>query len=65
MHGICLIVVHDEQVYIVYLGRLPSTDADASEPGGFSAVEFAHHGLLNQVLDDGRSDEDVFSVFTS
>jgi hypothetical protein len=64
LHGICLIV-HDEQVYIVYLGHLPSTDADASEPGGFSAVEFAHHGLLNQVLDDGRSDEDVFSVFTS
>ncbi|XP_008653653.1 subtilisin-like protease SBT4.3 [Zea mays] len=46
------------QVYIVYLGHLPSTDADASEPGGFSAVEFAHHGLLNQVLDDGSSASD-------
>jgi hypothetical protein len=40
------------QVYIVYLGHLPNTDA--SEPGGFSAVEFAHQDLLNQVLDDDR-----------
>ncbi|CAD6220730.1 unnamed protein product [Miscanthus lutarioriparius] len=41
-----------KQVYIVYLGHLPSTDA--SEPEGFSAVEFAHHDLL--VLHDGRSE---------
>jgi len=41
------------QVYIVYLGHLPNTDA--SEPGGFSAVEFAHQDLLNQVLDDDSS----------
>ncbi|CAD6220734.1 unnamed protein product [Miscanthus lutarioriparius] len=44
------------QVYIVYLGHLPSTDA--SEPEGFSAVEFAHHDLLNEVLDDGSSASD-------
>ena len=45
----------------MYLGHLPSTDA--SEPEGFSAVEFAHHDLLNEVLDDGRS-KVLFSVFT-
>jgi len=45
----------------VYLGHRPSTDA--SEPEGFSAVEFAHHDLLNEVLDDGRS-KVLFSVFT-
>jgi hypothetical protein len=43
------------QVYIVYLGHLPSS-ADASEhTEGFSAVELAHHDLLDQVLDGGRS----------
>jgi len=35
----------------VYLGHLPSTDA-SSQPEGSSAVEFTHHDLLNQVLDD-------------
>ncbi|CAD6226380.1 unnamed protein product [Miscanthus lutarioriparius] len=43
-----------DEVYIVYLGHLPAS-TDASEPEGFSAVEFAHHDLLNEVLDDGRS----------
>ncbi|KAL5658611.1 hypothetical protein ACJX0J_031774, partial [Zea mays] len=43
------------QVYIVYLGHLPSS-ADASEhTEGFSAVELAHHDLLDQVLDGGRA----------
>ncbi|XP_066391998.1 subtilisin-like protease SBT4.3 [Miscanthus floridulus] len=46
-----------QQVYIVYLGHLPAS-MDASEPEGFSAVEFAHHDLLNQVLDDGSSASD-------
>ncbi|CAD6226386.1 unnamed protein product [Miscanthus lutarioriparius] len=46
-----------QQVYIVYLGHLPPS-TDASEPEGFSAVEFAHHDLLNQVLDDGSSASD-------
>jgi hypothetical protein len=55
-----VIIIH-KQVYIVYLGHLPSTDA--SEPEGFSAVEFAHQDLLNEVLDDGRSTV-LFSVFT-
>ncbi|CAN6203285.1 unnamed protein product [Urochloa humidicola] len=37
------------QVYIVYLGHLPS--AGSSEAEGFSAaVEASHHGLLDQVL---------------
>ncbi|KAL6647326.1 hypothetical protein ACP70R_014763 [Stipagrostis hirtigluma subsp. patula] len=40
------------QVYIVYMGgqREPS-----ELPGGFSAAEAAHHGLLNQVIDDHSS----------
>jgi hypothetical protein len=39
----------------VYLGHLP-TQPDLSESeDGVSAVEFAHHDLLNQVLDDSRS----------
>jgi hypothetical protein len=52
----CLIVrVISMQVYIVYLGHLPSS-ADASEhTEGFSAVELAHHDMLDQVLDGGRS----------
>ena len=52
-YHIYLIVIY-KQVYIVYLGHLPSTDA--SEPEGFSVVEFAHHDLLNKVLHDGRSE---------
>jgi len=44
----------DKQVYIVYLGHLPAS-TDASESEGFTAIEFAHHDMLNQVLDDGRS----------
>nr|CAB3455948.1 unnamed protein product [Digitaria exilis] len=44
-----------EQVYIVYLGHLPKPDpSEPNETGFASAVEFAHHDLLNQVLDDGR-----------
>ncbi|PWZ15518.1 Subtilisin-like protease SBT4.3 [Zea mays] len=47
-----------DQVYIVYLGHLPSS-ADASEhTEGFSAVELAHHDLLDQVLDGGSSASD-------
>ncbi|CAD6226384.1 unnamed protein product [Miscanthus lutarioriparius] len=40
-----------QQVYIVYMGHQhePSTEL----AGGFSAAKAAHHGLLNQVLDDG------------
>ncbi|KAL6598438.1 hypothetical protein ACP70R_046137 [Stipagrostis hirtigluma subsp. patula] len=41
------------QVYIVYLGHLPSSDL--SEPEGFSATETAHQSMLNQVLDGGSS----------
>jgi len=50
------------QVYIVYMGHQhePSTEL----AGGFSAAKAAHHGLLNQVLDDGRSG-DSFSVISS
>jgi len=47
-----------DQVYIVYLGHLPSS-ADASEhTEGFSAVELAHHDMLDQVLDGGSSASD-------
>ncbi|XP_039834292.1 cucumisin-like [Panicum virgatum] len=45
------------QVYIVYLGHLASPDQSESEDG-VSAVEFAHHDLLNQVLDDSSSASD-------
>ena len=38
----------------MYLGHLPSPDP-SDEPKGFTAVEAAHRDLLNQVLDDGRS----------
>jgi hypothetical protein len=51
----------DKQVYIVYLGHL-SASTDASEPEGFSAVELAHHDLLNQVLDNGRSKTHFFFI---
>nr|XP_034580687.1 subtilisin-like protease SBT4.3 [Setaria viridis] len=45
------------QVYIVYLGHLPS--ADPSEPEGFSAaLEASHHDLLDQVLDDDSAASD-------
>ena len=51
------------QIYVVYLGHLPSSESDgASEAESLSAtVEAAHHDLLNKVLDDGRSS----SLFTS
>ncbi|PAN09961.1 hypothetical protein PAHAL_2G061900 [Panicum hallii] len=44
-----------EQIYVVYLGHLPSSESDsASEAESLSAtVEAAHHELLNKVLDDG------------
>ncbi|PUZ68800.1 hypothetical protein GQ55_2G057600 [Panicum hallii var. hallii] len=45
------------QVYIVYLGHLSSPGLSESEDG-VSAVEFAHHDLLNQVLDDSSSASD-------
>ncbi|CAN6197159.1 unnamed protein product [Urochloa humidicola] len=46
------------QVYIVYLGHLPSPDLTSESEGGISAGEFAHHDLLNQVLDDSSSASD-------
>nr|CAB3452221.1 unnamed protein product [Digitaria exilis] len=43
-----------EQIYVLYLGHLPSSD-NPSEPESMStSVEAAHHDLLNKVLDDGR-----------
>ncbi|CAM0153251.1 unnamed protein product [Urochloa decumbens] len=43
-----------EQIYVVYLGRLPSSqDNSSEEPEGLSTVEAVHHDLLNKVLDDG------------
>jgi hypothetical protein len=44
------------QIYVVYLGQLPSSE-NPSEPEKLSTdiVEAAHHDLLNEVLDDGRS----------
>ena len=54
------LIDRDEQVYIVYLGHLPESE----EAEGFAAVEFAHHDLLNQVLDDddGRSKYSTVSI---
>ncbi|CAN6203288.1 unnamed protein product [Urochloa humidicola] len=46
------------QLYIVYLGHLPSPDLTSESEDGISAVEFAHHDLLNQVLDDSSSSSD-------
>ncbi|CAN6222566.1 unnamed protein product [Urochloa humidicola] len=43
------------QVYIVYLGHLPSSSG-SSEPEGFSAaVEASHHDLLGQAFVDDSS----------
>ncbi|CAL5078899.1 unnamed protein product [Urochloa decumbens] len=42
-----------EQIYVVYLGHLPSSQDPSEEPEGLSTVEAAHHDLLNKVLDDG------------
>ncbi|XP_039797433.1 subtilisin-like protease SBT4.9 [Panicum virgatum] len=44
-----------EQVYVVYLGHLPSSEPDSpSDSESLSAtVEAAHHELLNKALDDG------------
>ncbi|CAL5066647.1 unnamed protein product [Urochloa decumbens] len=54
------------QVYIVYLGHLPSS-ADSSEPEGFSAaaVEASHHDLLHQVLvdDDSSASERILHSY--
>lgn len=45
----------DVQIYVVYLGHLPSSD-NPSEPESLStAVEATHHELLSKVLDDRRS----------
>ena len=53
------LIDRDEQVYIVYLGDLPELE----EAEGFAAVEFAHHDLLNQVLDDdGRFKSSTISI---
>ena len=67
MHMIVITYLHclwDVQDYIVYLGHLPSPESDtSSEPDeGLSSLEAAHHDLLNQVLDDGRSDN-IYSLF--
>ena len=42
----------EKQVYIVYMGHQHEPSDSAA---GFSAAEAAHHKLLNQMLDDGRS----------
>ncbi|KAL6595061.1 hypothetical protein ACP70R_048164 [Stipagrostis hirtigluma subsp. patula] len=42
----------DGQVYIVYLGHLPTSGLSESE--SFSAIEAAHQDMLDQVLDDDR-----------
>ncbi|KAL6647547.1 hypothetical protein ACP70R_014984 [Stipagrostis hirtigluma subsp. patula] len=44
------------QVYVVYLGHLPTSDLPESE--SFSAIEAAHQDLLDQVLDDDSSASD-------
>ena len=44
----------EKQVYIVYMGHQHQHEPSEST-GGFSAAEAAHHKLLNQILDDGRS----------
>ncbi|KAL6880066.1 hypothetical protein ACP4OV_011631 [Aristida adscensionis] len=50
----CLSASQDgKQVYIVYLGHLPTSDLSESE--ALSAIEAAHQDLLNQVLDDDDS----------
>ncbi|KAJ1288111.1 hypothetical protein BS78_02G064900 [Paspalum vaginatum] len=41
-----------QQVYIVYMGH-QHEPSDTMAAGGFTAAEAAHHGLLNQVLNDG------------
>ncbi|KAL6647549.1 hypothetical protein ACP70R_014986 [Stipagrostis hirtigluma subsp. patula] len=46
-----------EQLYIAYLGHLPASDP-STEREGFSAIEAAHHELLDQVLDDDSSAAD-------
>ncbi|KAK8459096.1 hypothetical protein SEVIR_2G072051v4 [Setaria viridis] len=51
-----MLVMTDEQVYVVFLGHLP--ESGSLEYGGPSAVEAAHHDLLSQVLDDGSSASD-------
>ncbi|RCV09922.1 hypothetical protein SETIT_2G069200v2 [Setaria italica] len=51
-HETIMLVMTDEQVYVVFLGHLP--ESGSLEYGGPSAVEAAHHDLLSQVLDDGR-----------
>ncbi|XP_022679977.1 subtilisin-like protease SBT4.3 [Setaria italica] len=50
-HETIMLVMTDEQVYVVFLGHLP--ESGSLEYGGPSAVEAAHHDLLSQVLDDG------------
>nr|XP_034580689.1 subtilisin-like protease SBT4.9 [Setaria viridis]TKW30939.1 hypothetical protein SEVIR_2G071900v2 [Setaria viridis] len=48
-----------QAVYIVYLGHLQPTPPDLSgSEDGVSAAEFAHHDLLNQVLDESSSASD-------
>ncbi|CAN6180709.1 unnamed protein product [Urochloa humidicola] len=42
-----------EQIYVVYLGHLSSSQDPYEEPEGLSTVEAVHHDLLNKVLDDG------------
>jgi len=46
------------------MGHQPHEPSELAAGGGFSAAKAAHHGLLNQVLDDGRSG-DSFSVISS
>ncbi|KAL6880063.1 hypothetical protein ACP4OV_011628 [Aristida adscensionis] len=42
--------------YVVYLGNLPAaSDSESDVDQGFSAMEAAHHDLLNQVLGDDSS----------
>nr|CAB3452224.1 unnamed protein product [Digitaria exilis] len=50
-----------DQTYIVYLGHLPTSDVSEFEDG-FSAIEFAHQDLLNQVLDDSRIDSSTSNM---
>ncbi|WVZ62257.1 hypothetical protein U9M48_012023 [Paspalum notatum var. saurae] len=58
VHTVAVVWYNDEhEVYIVYMGHLPTPPdpLESEAAAGVSAIELAHHHMLDQVLDDGSS----------
>uniref|UniRef100_A0A0D9WWF0 Inhibitor I9 domain-containing protein n=1 Tax=Leersia perrieri TaxID=77586 RepID=A0A0D9WWF0_9ORYZ len=51
------------QVYIVYMGHLSVESGTSEADGGLSAVQVAHHNMLEQVLDGSLASDRIIHSY--